>query len=60
MNAIRICAVLIPVLLLIACGGGSSSPAPPDLSPVGEGLKLIAFCMVGAAVVSVLGKLMKK
>lgn len=52
-------AALLPVLLLTACGSSSSGPPPPDFSPIGEGLKLIAFCLVGASVVSVLGKLMK-
>ena len=30
-----------------------------DLSPLGDGLKVIGFAMVGAAVLGVLGKLVK-
>ncbi len=42
----------------------SSSPPPPpapvtDTAPVGEGLKVIGFAMLGAAVVVVLGKMIR-
>ena len=62
------------LLLLFAAGGfmalGSCSEAPPksppppptvtvtDTEPVGDGLKVIGFAMLGAAVVVVLGRML--
>ena len=62
------------LLLLSAVGGfmalGSCSEAPPksppppptvtvtDTEPVGDGLKVIGFAMLGAAVVVVLGRML--
>ena len=62
------------LLLLSAAGGfmalGSCSEAPPksppppptvtvtDTEPVGDGLKVIGFAMLGAAVVVVLGRML--
>ena len=43
------------VLLLTACG---SSHSGPDMSPIGDGLKVIGFALLGAAVVFVLGALL--
>ena len=58
---------LIPLAglaLVFACASCSESPSPKpppvpvtDTRPVGEGLKLIGFAVLGAAVVTVLGKL---
>jgi hypothetical protein len=45
-----------------SCGGSAPAPAPPpvtDTAPVGDGLKVIGFAMLGAAVVVVLGRLLK-
>jgi hypothetical protein len=55
---------LILALALVSCSGGDSPPKPPpvpvtDTRPVGEGLKLIGFAVLGAAVVTVLGKLIR-
>jgi hypothetical protein len=60
---------LIPLAglaLVLACAscGESPSPKPPpvpvtDTRPVGEGLKVIGFAMLGAAVVIVLGRLIR-
>jgi hypothetical protein len=57
-------AALVAVLALASCSGGDSSPAPPpvpvtDTQPVGEGLKVIGYAMLGAACVVVLGKLIR-
>jgi hypothetical protein len=63
---------LKPLLLLpaagifLACASCSdSTPKPPpapvtDTQPVGEGLKVIGFAMLGAAVVGVLGRMLSK
>jgi len=61
--------LLVPLFgLILACAscGDSSAPkpAPPpppvtDTKPVGEGLKVIGYAMLGAAVVAVLGKLLR-
>lgn len=51
--------------LLLCCASCSESkPAPPratvtDTAPVGEGLKVIGFAVLGAAVVGVLGRMLK-
>lgn len=50
--------LLLPVLLLAACGG-PELPGVPDVEPVGEGLKVIGFAIVGAAVLGVVGKLIR-
>jgi hypothetical protein len=55
---------LVLALALVSCTGGNSQPEPPPVSvtdtrPVGEGLKLIGFAVLGAAVVTVLGKLIR-
>ena len=59
--------LLLPVAgLFLACAScGESSPQPPpppvtDTQPVGEGLKVIGFAMLGAAVVGVLGRMLTK
>lgn len=43
------------VLLLAACDGSSG----PDMAPVGDGLQVIGFAVLGAAVVAVLGSLLR-
>jgi hypothetical protein len=48
------------VLALCSCEEGHSTPPPApvtDTTPVGDGLKVIGFAMLGAAVVIVLGRL---
>ena len=48
-----------------ACSSCSEATPPPppvpvtDTQPVGEGLKVIGFAMLGAAVVGVLGRMLK-
>ena len=51
----RLLLVLLGALLLASC---ASSPAPPvpDFAPVGEGLKVIGYALVAAAVLFVLSK----
>ncbi len=58
--------LLLPVAgLFMACASCSDSPSTPppppvtDTTPVGEGLKVIGFAMLGAAVVCVLGRLLR-
>ena len=42
-------------LMATACGRHGGAPPPPDLQPIGEGLKVIGFALVAAAVVMSLG-----
>jgi len=59
--------LLLPAAgVALACASCSegSTPAPPpvpvtDTKPVGEGLKVIGYALLGAAVVLVLGKLLR-
>lgn len=61
--------LLLPVaglflaMALASCSETSSPKPPPppvtDTRPVGEGLKVIGFAMLGAAVVVVLGKMIR-
>lgn len=51
-------------LLLNCVSCSESKPTPPrdtvtDTAPVGEGLKVIGFAVLGAAVVGVLGRMLK-
>jgi hypothetical protein len=55
---------LIAALAFSSCSGGDAPPSTPppvsvDTAPVGEGLKLIGFALLGAAVVTVLGRLIR-
>jgi hypothetical protein len=55
-------AALVLALSLASCSGGGSpkSQAPvTDTRPVGEGLKVIGFALLGASVVLVLGKMLR-
>ena len=45
------------VLACISCQ--DSGPPIVDVSPLGDGLKVIGYAVVGAAVLGVLGKLVK-
>jgi hypothetical protein len=54
----------LALVLAFASCSESPSPKPPpvpvtDTRPVGEGLKLIGFALLGAAVVTVLGRLIR-
>ena len=49
-------------LACASCSEPSSVPPPPpvtDTRPVGDGLKVIGFALLGAAVVAVLGRMLK-
>ena len=58
-------AALVAVLAFTSCSGSDApSPEPPpvpvtDTRPVGEGLKLLGFAVLGSAVVICLGKLIR-
>jgi hypothetical protein len=52
------------IFALASCSGGGSFPEPPtvaatDTQPIGEGLKVIGYALLGAAVVVVLGRLIR-
>lgn len=58
--------LLLPAAgLVLACASCSeSAPEPPplpvtDTAPVGDGLKVIGFALLGAAVVCVLGRMIR-
>lgn len=46
------------VLLLAACGGSASAPPVPDMVPLGDGIKVLAYAVIAAAVIVTLGKLL--
>jgi hypothetical protein len=57
-------AALVAVLALASCSGGDAPPSEPppvsiDTTPVGEGLKLCGFALLGASVVVGLSRLLK-
>ena len=47
------------VLLLAGCGGKPITTPVPDLVPVGEGLRVIGYALVAAAVVLTFGKILR-
>ena len=47
-------------LMATACGRYEGTPPPPDLQPVGDGLQVIGFALVAAAVVVSLGLWFRK
>ncbi|QTN34161.1 hypothetical protein HZ994_18160 [Akkermansiaceae bacterium] len=50
------------VLALASCSEPTPKPPPipvTDTKPVGDGLKIIGFSLLGGAVVSVLGKMIR-
>lgn len=58
--------IVVPAAVLAlavsSCDTAPPKPAPPpvtDTRPVGEGLKVIGFAMLGAAVVAVLGRVLR-
>ena len=58
--------LLLPVVgLVMTCAScAESTPEPPPVpviktEPVGDGLKVIGYAMLGAAVVGVLGRMLK-
>ena len=50
--------LIVPVALCLASCGTPSSGAT-DMRPVGDGLKLIGYSMVGVAVVIVMGNMLR-
>jgi hypothetical protein len=46
------------MLLLTACGGTTVTPPVPDMVPLGDGIKVLAYAVIAAAVVVTLGKLL--
>lgn len=52
--------LLATIVCVLACAS-CTEQAPPvvDTEPLGEGLKVIGYAVVGAAVLAVLGKLIK-
>lgn len=47
---------LSAVVLLAACNPSATGPAAPDMGPIGDGLKVIGFALIGVAVVITVGR----
>jgi hypothetical protein len=60
----RIASWLWPVAVLLLAAGCVEEPPPPppvpDMAPLGDGLKVIGYAVIGAAVVLTLGKLLER
>jgi hypothetical protein len=52
-------AAMLPVLLLAACSS-PAGPAPIDMGPVGDGLSVIGYALIGMAVVITIGRFLNK
>jgi hypothetical protein len=50
---------LITMLLLAACSS-HAGPAPIDMGPVGDGLSVIGYALIGMAVVITVGRFLNK
>jgi len=50
--------IILAALCLASCGTHSGPPAV-DMRPVGDGLKLIGYALVGVAVVIVMGTMLR-
>lgn len=46
-----------PATFLVSCAS-RATPVVPDMSPVGDGLRVIGFSLIGVAVVITLGRLL--
>ena len=53
----RLCLFLPLLLLASACA--ADGPAAPDLGPVGDGLKVIGYSLLGVSVVITVGLLFR-
>lgn len=51
--------LLLPLLVLLLTACGEEPPPTPDMGPVGEGLKVIGFSLIGVSVVVTLGRLLR-
>jgi hypothetical protein len=49
----------ITIMLLVSCTS-PTGPAPIDMGPVGDGLKVIGFALIGMAVVITVGRFLNK
>jgi len=60
-NRLLLLAPLAGLLLALAsCTGDGLPPAPlADTGPIGDGLKVLGYAVLGAAVVTVLGRLIR-
>ncbi len=47
----------LPVILLTSCS--PSAPPVPDMGPVGDGLKVIGFALIGVSVVVTVGRMIR-
>ena len=54
--------IVLACVLCSSCAEPEPGPPPPtvtDTAPVGDGLKVIGYALLGAAVVGVLGRILK-
>jgi hypothetical protein len=47
----------LPVILLTSCS--PAAPPVPDMGPVGDGLKVIGFALIGVSVVITVGRMIR-
>ena len=50
---------LAAATMLLSCTSQTGPPAP-DMTPIGEGLKVIGFALIGTAVVITVGRFLSK
>ena len=50
---------LLTVIVMVSCTSQAGPPAP-DMTPIGEGLKVIGFALIATAVVITVGRFLNK
>ncbi len=50
-----LCVMAVGLLLLLACSS-PAGPPPIDMGPIGDGLKVIGFALIGMSVVITVGR----
>ena len=53
-----LCVMAVGLLLLLACSS-PAGPPPIDMGPIGDGLKVIGFALLGMSVVITVGRFLR-
>ena len=56
MKTLTLLVVMAVALLLLAACTSPAGPAPIDVGPIGDGLKVIGFALIGMSVVITVGR----